>query len=300
GLTPFNLYQVLGAYNQAGGASPATYPVTIHFPGAGSYPYELNYFECCAPHPSLTMTVVSVNTGPYNLSTGYADTPRPAGSTTFPFPWNGAANTTFIGSGAPYDTGGLRFDNNTNQPITLNHVTADIGTHHYDPWNLNLAIPANGTLILASPTGSAFDTSESGGTGTSAGSGGGSGGFVAAPFATGFNTLGSLGPIGVAFDNGGNLFVMNYATGVLYKFGPGGGVAGPATQVSANGIFGCQTSISASSGLAFSKDGKHLYLAQQCSGQVLEVDQTTGVVIRTVASGIPYATGIATDPVSGD
>ncbi|HKV29950.1 MAG TPA: RHS repeat-associated core domain-containing protein [Candidatus Dormibacteraeota bacterium] len=300
GLTPFNSYQIVGAYNQAGGAAPATYAVTVHFPSAGAYSYEIDYFECCGSQLSLTMTVVSVNTGPYNLSTGYADTTRPAGLSTFPFPWNGAANTTFIGGGAPYDTGGLRFDNNTNQAITLNHVTADIGTHHYDPWNLNLAIPANGTLILANPTGSVFDTSESGGTGTNPGSGGGSGGFVAAPFATGFNTMGSLGPIGVAFDNGGNLFVMNYATGVLYKFGPGGGVAGPATQVSANGIFGCQTSISASSGLAFSKDGKHLYLAQQCSGQVLEVDQTTGVVIRTVASGIPYATGIATDPVSGD
>jgi hypothetical protein len=98
------------------------------------------------------MTVVSVNAGPYNLSTGYADTVRPAGASSFPLPWNGAANTTFVGSGSPYDTGALRFDNNTNQPIALNHVTVDIGTHHYDPWNPNLAIPANGTLILANPT----------------------------------------------------------------------------------------------------------------------------------------------------
>ncbi len=300
GLTAFNGYGVVGAFNQAGGAAPASYQVTVHFPSAGAYPYELDYFECCGSQLSLTMTVVSVNAGPYNLSTGYADTIRPAGTSSLPIPWNGAANTTFVGAGSPYDTGALRFDNNTNQPITLNHVTVDIGTHHYDPWGPNLAIPANGTLILANPGGSAFDTSDAFGTATSTGSGGGSGGFIATPFATGFNTVGSLGPIGLAFDNAGNLFVMNYATGVLYKFGPSGGVAGPATQVSANGIFGCPTSISASSGLAFSKDGKHLYLAQQCSGQVLEVDQTTGVVIRTVASGIPYATGIATDPVSGD
>jgi len=301
GITPFNGFPIVGAYNQAGGSGPATYSVTVHFPSAGPYPYELDYFECCGAQMSLTMTVASVNSAPYNLSTGYADSVRPAGTSSFPFPWNGAANTNFVGSGAPYDTGGLRFDNNSNQPITLNHVTVDIGSRHYDPWNLNQTIPANGTLILANPTGSAFDTSEAGGTATSGGSGGGSGGFVATPFATGFNTMGtSIGPIGVAFDNAGSLFVMNYQTGILYKFGPGGGVAGPATQVSANGIFGCPTSTSASSGLAFSKDGKHLYLAQQCSGQVLEVDQTTGVVIRTVASGIPYATGIATDPISGD
>src|SRR5260370_25135844 len=107
---------------------------------------------------SLTMTVVSVNTGPYNLSTGYADTIRPAGTSSFPFPWNGAANTTFIGSGSPYDTGGLRFDNNSSQPITLNHVTVDIGTHHYDPCRLNLPVPACGTLIRPKPTRGAVDT----------------------------------------------------------------------------------------------------------------------------------------------
>src|SRR5438874_754883 len=293
GLTPFNSYQIVGSYNQAGGSGPATYPVTIHFPSAGVYPYELDYFECCGAQMSLTMTVVSVNTGPYNLSTGYADTIRPAGTSSFPFPWNGAANTTFIGGGSPYDTGGLRFDNNTNQPITLNHVTVDIGTHHYDPWSLDLTIPANGMLVLANPTGSTFDTSEAVGTGTS--SGGGSGGFIARPFATGFATCcGGIGPVGVAFDNAGNLFAMNYATGFLYKFGPTGGVAGPATQVNANSIQGCPA------GLAFSKDGKHLYLAMQCLGTVLEIDQATGAVLRTVASGISAPTGIATDPLSGD
>ena len=293
GLTPFDSYQIVGSYNQAGGSGPATYPVTIHFPSAGVYPYELDYFECCGAQMSLTMTVVSVNTGPYNLSTGYADTIRPAGTSSFPFPWNGAANTTFIGGGSPYDTGGLRFDNNTNQPITLNHVTVDIGTHHFDPWNLDLTVPANGTLVLANPTGSTFDTSEAVGTGTP--SGGGSGGFIARPFATGFATCcGGIGPVGVAFDNAGNLFAMNYATGFLYKFGPTGGVAGPATQVNANSIQGCPA------GLAFSKDGKHLYLAMQCLGTVLEIDQATGAVLRTVASGISAPTGIATDPLSGD
>src|SRR5256886_937479 len=138
---------------------PATYPVTIHFPSAVVYPYELDYFECCGAQMSLTMTVVSVNPGPYNLSPGYADTIRPAGTSSFPFPWNGAANTTFIGGGSPYDTGGLRFDNNTNQPITLNHVTVDIGTHHYDPWSLDLTIPANGMLVPSTPTAPTFDTS---------------------------------------------------------------------------------------------------------------------------------------------
>jgi len=220
--TAFNPYPVVGAYNQAGGAAPATYQVTIHFPSAGAYPYELDYFECCGAQLSLTMTVASVNTGPYNVFTAYADTIRPAGSSKFPFPWNGAANTTFVGGGSPYDTGGLRFDNNTNQPINLSHVTVDIGTHHYDPWDLNQTVPANGTLVLANPTGSSFDTSEANGTGGTA-SGGGSAGFKTAQYVTGFATVGG-GPIGVAFDSTGSLFVMDPQNGFLYKLGLSGGV----------------------------------------------------------------------------
>jgi RHS repeat-associated protein/uncharacterized repeat protein (TIGR01451 family) len=294
GFTAFNGYLVVGAYNLGGVTAPGTYPVTVHFPSAGSYPYEIDYSECCSSQLSLTMTVVSVNTGPYNLFTGYADTIRPAGTSTFPFPWNGAANTTFMGSGAPYDTGGLRFDNNTNQPITLNHVTVDIGTHHYDPWNLNLSVPANATLILAGASGAgAFNTSEANGL-LKSGSGGGSSGFTATQWATGFGSCGGVGPVGVAFDSTGNLFVMNYCTGFLYKFGPGGGAASPATQVNANAIYGSPA------GLAFSKDGKHLYTVRRGSNDVLELDQASGNVLRTIATNVPAATGVATDPLSGD
>jgi hypothetical protein len=189
----------------------------------------------------------------------------------------------------------LRFDNNTNQPITLDHVTVDIGTHHYDPWNLNLSVPANATLVLAGATGAgAFNTSEANGA-LKSGGGGGSSGFTATQWATGLpSCCGGVGPVGVAFDTAGNLFVMDYATGFLYKFGPSGGVAGPATQVNANSIQGCPA------GLAFSKDGKHLYLAMQCLGTVLEIDQVTGTVLRTLASGFANPTGLATDPISGD
>src|SRR5260370_1877263 len=243
---------------------------------------------------SLTMTVVSVNTGPYNLSTGYADTIRPAGTSSFPFPWNGAANTTFIGSGSPYDPGGLRFDNNTNQPITLNHVTVDIGTRHYDPWNLNLSVPANGTMMLAGATGAgAYNTAEANGL-LKSGSGGGSSGFTATQWATALPNSGGVGPVGVAFDATGNLFVMDIQTGALYKFGPGGGVASAATQVNTTLIPGQPA------GLAFSKDGKHLYTARRASGDVLELDPVTGNVLRTIATNLPAATGIATDPLSGD
>lgn len=115
----------------------------------------------------------------------------------------------------------------------------------------------------------------------------GTAGYVAQDFATGLEF-----PVGLAFDSSGNLFVMDHSTGYLYKFRPARGVASAARQVNANPIPG------GPAGLAFSKDWR-LYLARQ-SGDVLEINQYTGVIIRTVANGICGATGIATDPVSGD
>ena len=51
-------------------------------------------------------------------------------------------------------------------------------------------------------------------------------GYSVTNFATGFGTNGTvLGPIGLAFGPGGNLYVGDYVTGFIYKFGPGGGVA---------------------------------------------------------------------------
>src|SRR5437867_3329446 len=117
-------------------------------------------------------------------------------------------------------------------------------------------------------------------------------GYAATDFAIGFANSGAVGPIGLAFDASGNLFVGNYFTGFLYKFGPAGGVASPLTQVNTTPIGGLPA------GLAFGKDG-HLFLARQSAGDVVELDPATGTIMRTVAS-ISFATGLATDPLSGD
>ena len=63
-------------------------------------------------------------------------------------------------------------------------------------------------------------------------------GYAATDFAIGFANSGAVGPIGLAFDASGNLFVGNYFTGFLYKFGPAGGVASPLTQVNTTPIGG--------------------------------------------------------------
>lgn len=120
-----------------------------------------------------------------------------------------------------------------------------------------------------------------------------SNGFAASDFVTDLPNNSAFGPIGLAFDPSGNLFVMDQADAHLYKFGPTGGAASPAMQVSANAISGDPT------GIAFDKAG-HLYVALRAAGEVAELDPTNGTVIRTVATGICDAEGIATDPVSGD
>jgi len=291
GTTPFRGYPLVAAFNRPGGTTPATYAVTVHFPTAGVYPYELDHFSCCNQQLSLTMTVASVSadTSALSIFAGYADTLLPAGNSSFPFPWKGSPNTAFIGGGPPFDTGGLRFDNNTSNPIALDHVTVDIGAHHFDPWaSTKLSVPAKGTLILAGADLVNFDTSEAndqipGGTPVP-------GGFTAKPFATGFATVG-FGPIGLAFDNSGNLFVADQVDGCIYKFGPSGGTASAATRV------GCLPG--GPTGLAFSNDGSHLYLARQGAGDVVEVSTSNASVLRTIAS-VPGATGLAVDPLSGD
>ena len=51
--TPLQAYPVMGAYNQP--TSPVANQVTVHFPTAGSFPYEVDYSECCGGQVSLTM-----------------------------------------------------------------------------------------------------------------------------------------------------------------------------------------------------------------------------------------------------
>jgi hypothetical protein len=127
-------------------------------------------------------------------------------------------------------------------------------------------------------------------------------GYAVSSFATSFPFGffgGCAGAAGMAFDRDGNLFVVDEADGHLYKFGPSGGIANASTRVTAS-PYAIGTCVQ---GLAFSKDGEHLYMARQgcgAGGDVVEISPLDGHVIRTVAPSILCATGIATDPLSGD
>jgi streptogramin lyase len=119
-------------------------------------------------------------------------------------------------------------------------------------------------------------------------------GYSVTNFVTGFAANGSgVGPVGMAFDSAGNLYIAEYATGFLYKFGKSGGTASASSQINSTAIPG------SIAGLAFSKDGS-LYLARQGAGDVVQVDPTNGAILRTVATGLNLPTAVATDPLSGD
>src|SRR4029453_3055958 len=123
--------------------------------------------------------------------------------------------------------------------------------------------------------------------------------FISGLPSLGFN--GGCNGFGMAFDSAGNLFVVAYGglslPSRLYKFGSSGGTAGSENLLASYSNGTC------ASALSFSKDGQHLYMARQfcgSGGDVVEVNTTNGSVIRTVATGINCATGLGTDPISGD
>jgi hypothetical protein len=119
-------------------------------------------------------------------------------------------------------------------------------------------------------------------------------GYEATQYATGFPFASccSWGPVGVAFDTSDNLYVSDYVDAQLYRFQPGGGVAFPATRLTGSALSG------GIKGMSFARG--HLYLARANAGDVVEIDQGTGAVVRRVAGGMSCPTGLATDPISGD
>ena len=133
-------------------------------------------------------------------------------------------------------------------------------------------------------------------------------GFVVTPYATGFLpqiistgdvNFGCIGAAGLAFDESGNLYVNEFPSGNIYKFPPGGGIAGPSTLLNS-------TSLGVTlSGLAFDGSG-NLFASRDVTtgnfttGAVMQINPSTGAVTRTISSGLTCPTNISIDPLSGD
>ncbi len=151
-----------GAYDKTYGSEPQAHLVTVHFPGPGSYPYELDYFLHGGKQLSLQMEVQSVipDASPLSVFVGYADGLRPSGNI-FPFPWEGSPGVNFIGQLGPgYDSGALRLDNSGETPISLEDVSVDIGSAHTELWGNHIEVAPHGITILAQTEGNNFDTSD--------------------------------------------------------------------------------------------------------------------------------------------
>jgi len=133
-------------------------------------------------------------------------------------------------------------------------------------------------------------------------------GYIAQPYATGFTAenfclsgvcvSGCPGAFGLAFDSSGNLFVVDQPTGNVYKIPAGGGVANSSTLLT-------KTAIPSLDELAIDSKG-NLYggvnetAGNYNNGEVVTIDQSTGAISGTVASGLTCPALISIDPLSGD
>jgi len=133
-------------------------------------------------------------------------------------------------------------------------------------------------------------------------------GFLVTPYATGFfaqsYSFGDVnftcaGAYGMAFDSSGNLYVSDSPTGDIYKFPPGGGVAGSSTLLTTTALGQSLASLvfDASGNLYGSLDTT---AAGFTTGMVLQIDPATGADLRTVASNLTCPSALSIDPLSGD
>jgi len=72
---PFSGYRVVGSFN--GSSSSARNDLVVDFPAAGSYPFELDYSECCAGELAMTLTA---NGQAISLSYAISASAGPGGS----------------------------------------------------------------------------------------------------------------------------------------------------------------------------------------------------------------------------
>jgi RHS repeat-associated protein/uncharacterized repeat protein (TIGR01451 family) len=173
GKTAFDGYLVVGADNRGLARSTvAQTTVTVHFPDAGTYPFELDYAEARGNPLSLVLGVGKVvpDDAPLSVYAGYADGLRPGGSA-FPFPWNGSPNTVFVGckGSCTFDGGAVRLDNTSGQPVTINSLTVDIGSCRFAIWPANTVLPDSQSALFTQvisgassgcPRDGSFDTSD--------------------------------------------------------------------------------------------------------------------------------------------
>ena len=131
-------------------------------------------------------------------------------------------------------------------------------------------------------------------------------GYALSPFANGFFTQnlffgnvnwGCSGASNPSFNTTNSVYVANFATGDLFKFGIEGGAVSTGNKLSNLGrTLGQPT---------FGKDGR-LYATHgattgdSTTGDIVEIGSETGVQLRVVAANLTCPSSLAVDPLSGD
>jgi YD repeat-containing protein len=59
-----------------------------------------------------------------------------------------------------WDNSAVRVDNPSTSAVTLDDVSVDIGTKHFDQWGSNLTVPAGGSLVVTQMADQSMDTSD--------------------------------------------------------------------------------------------------------------------------------------------
>jgi hypothetical protein len=95
------------------------------------------------------------------VSVAYADSDHHDSCTSIPSLWAGSPGVLFLGTGSPWDSAAIKLDNPSNQPLTVDSVTVDIGSATgvgpgYGPF----VIPPRGTAILIQTRQFNFDSSD--------------------------------------------------------------------------------------------------------------------------------------------
>ena len=157
----------LGSSVGGSAAQPSDFPVTIDLPAPGSYPYEIDYFSCDtvsggAPTRSLVLRAESLSSTPPTAPTvyvGYADNLRLPNNEFhyFPYPWGGSPGVQFdspCGTSCTWDSGAVRIDNTTNQPIAVSDLTYDVAPSApyqsaFTSGGQTITIQSGSTLVIA-------------------------------------------------------------------------------------------------------------------------------------------------------
>ena len=115
-------------------------------------------------------------------------------------------------------------------------------------------------------------------------------GFSLSEFASGFPVLSGVGPLGIAFVNGGGVMVSDYSGNVRIFATDTDGQTAASAPVAQN--------YGGGNGVGLARLGNFVYMTEQSAGRVVRLNQN-GTFDSVVVTGIPTATGIYAHPVNG-